>query len=81
MEIRFDYRPMPVHERFHAASQRERLLAGAFGSGKTYAVCAEAIKWALLYPGIRGLVTRKTVPELRDTTETVFFDLATRRRT
>lgn len=75
MEVKFGYRPMPVHEGFHASDKRERLLAGAFGSGKTYAVCAEAIKWALLYPGIRGLVTRKTVPELRDTTETVFFDL------
>jgi PBSX family phage terminase large subunit len=50
-------------------------MFGAMGSGKTYAVCAEAIAWALEQPGIRGLITRKTIPELRDTTETVFFDV------
>lgn len=50
-------------------------MFGAFGSGKTYGLCAEAVAWALEQPGIRGLITRKTVPELRDTTEAVFVDI------
>jgi PBSX family phage terminase large subunit len=75
VQIDFAYRPIPVHSPFHASRAYERALFGAFGSGKTYGICAEAIAWALEQPGIRGLVTRRTVPELRDTTETVFFEL------
>lgn len=73
--INFDYRPLPVHTPFHTSTAYERHLFGAFGSGKTYALNAEAIAWCLEQPGIRGLITRRTIPELRDTTETVFFDI------
>lgn len=73
-EVSFGGDPIPIHAPFHASGAYERALFGAFGSGKTYAICDEAIDWALRYPGIRGLITRKTVPELRDTTEPVFFE-------
>lgn len=75
MNIDFQYRPLPIHHGFHTSTAYERALFGAFGSGKTYAIAAEAIAWCLEQPGIRGLITRKTVPELRDTTETVFFEV------
>lgn len=74
-QINFDYQPIPVHTDFHQSAAPERFLFGAFGSGKTWAICAEAIAWCLEFPGIRGLVARRTVPELRDTTETVFFEI------
>lgn len=74
-QINFDYKPIPVHEPFHESAAAERFMFGAFGSGKTWAICAEAIAWCLEHPGIRGLIARKTVPELRDTTETVFFEI------
>lgn len=64
MRVDFDYVSMPVHKDFHRSSAYERELFGAFGSGKTYAIIAEAIAWCLEQPGIRGLITRKTVPEL-----------------
>lgn len=73
--IEFAYRPIPIHAPFHTSSAAERFLFGAFGSGKTWAICAEAIAWCLEQPGIRGLIARRTVPELRDTTETVFFEI------
>lgn len=73
--VNFEYTPLSVHAPFHMSTTYERCLFGAFGSGKTYAICAEAIAWALEQPGSRILITRRTVPELRDTTETVFFDL------
>lgn len=66
--------PIPVHVPFHRSIAYVRGLFGAFGSGKSYALCDEAIAWCLEQPGIRGLLTRKTVPELRDTTEAVFFE-------
>lgn len=74
-QIVFDYKPLPVHAPFHRSQAYERCMFGAFGSGKTYSLCSEAIALALEQPGIRGLVTRFTIPELRDTTETVFFDI------
>lgn len=74
-EIRFDYRPLPVHTGFHTSTAHERALFGAFGSGKSYAGIAEVIAWCLEQPGIRGVVARYTVPELRDTTEPIFFEM------
>src|ERR1019366_8215064 len=73
--INFDYKPLPVHSAFHTSTTYETMLFGAFGSGKTYAIIAEAIAWALEQPGIRGLIIRKTVPELRDATEPIFREL------
>ena len=64
--------PLPIHVPFHESAAKFRTAFGAAGSGKSYAGCDEAIKWALLYPGIEGMVTRVTAPELRDTTERVF---------
>lgn len=63
MRIDFDQRPLPVHVPFHRSRAYERMNFGAFGSGKTYAVIDEAIAWCLEQPGIRGLITRKTIPE------------------
>lgn len=72
MDITFESTPLPIHVPFHRSSTYERMCFGAFGSGKTYAVVDEAIAWCLEQPGIRGLIARKTVPELRDTTEPIF---------
>lgn len=73
--VNFDYRPIPIHADFHRSLAPERFLFGAFGSGKSWALCAEAIAWCLEFPGIRGMVARKTAPELRDSTEQVFFEI------
>jgi PBSX family phage terminase large subunit len=70
--VNFESTPLPIHEAFHRSTSYERMNFGAFGSGKTYAVVDEAIAWCLEQPGIRGLVARKTIPELRDTTEPIF---------
>lgn len=75
MQIDFDYRPLPIHHEFHTSTAPERALFGAFGSGKTYAVIAEALAWCLEQPGIRGAIIRKTIPELRDSTEPIFMQL------
>ena len=74
MIITFGNRALPVHEPFHKSTKRERCNFGAFGSGKSFTICDEAIAWCLEQPGICGLVTRKTIPELRDTTEQVFAE-------
>lgn len=73
--INFSYKPMESYYDFHTSTAFERLIAGGFGSGKTYAICAEAIALGLEQPGSRILLTRKTMPELRDTLEPVFLEI------
>lgn len=72
MNVRFDYRPLPIHEPFHRSTARERSVFGGYGSGKSFALCAEAIAFGLEQPGSEILICRKTVPSLRDTTESIF---------
>ncbi len=73
--MKFDYSPNPVFVPFHASTAKDRFLFGGYGSGKTVAACAEAIAWGLECPGMEMLVTRKTVPALKDTTEKEFLNL------
>jgi PBSX family phage terminase large subunit len=73
--INFDYQPLPVFQPFHASRAPDRFLFGGVGSGKSVSGCAEAIALGLQYPGVEALVTRKTVPALKDTTESTFVDL------
>lgn len=75
VQVDFTYRPLAVHTPFHTSTAYERALFGAFGSGKSYAIIAEAIAWCLEQPGIKGIIIRKTIPELRDTTEPIFKEL------
>jgi PBSX family phage terminase large subunit len=75
MDVEFGYKPMPIQVPFHESSAYERVLVGAMGSGKSYAVIAEAIAWCLEQPGIRGAICRKTIPELRLSVEPIFKQL------
>ncbi len=70
--VSFDYRPLPVHHGFHRSTAYERSLFGGYGSGKSFALCADAISFGLAQPGSEILIARKTIPSLRDTTEAIF---------
>lgn len=74
-EVRFAYKPFPVHIPFHRSTARERLALGAVGSGKTIALCADAITFGLEQPGSRIMIARKTLTRLKDTTEREFVGL------
>lgn len=75
MLIDFGYRPLEVHKPFHTSTAYERVMFGGYGSGKSYALCAEAIATGLEQPGGEHIVIRKTIPSLRDTTEAIFLSL------
>lgn len=75
MDVAFEYKPLPVHNEFHTSTARIRIMFGAFGSGKSYAVLAEAVAWCLEQPGIVGVIARKTVPMLRDAEEPIVLGL------
>ena len=57
--------PSPRQREFLAASTRYVGYGGARGGGKSWAVQAKAVLLALRYPGIRMLLVRSTLPDLR----------------
>ena len=50
------------------------LFSGAFGAGKTLALCAKGLKYSLDYPGNFGLLCRKTRNSMTHTTLKTFWD-------
>lgn len=73
--IDLGYRPLDVHVPFHESGARYKCAIGGVGSGKSVALCAEAIAFGLEQPGSDMLMTRRFVPHLRDSTEQIFFNL------
>lgn len=71
--VRIKYDPLPKFRGFHQSTTREAALVGGWGSGKSRALVAEALKMGLAYPGGEFLIARKTIPALRDTTEKEFI--------
>lgn len=74
IEVRIDYDPLPKQGEFHGANDKYRAFGGGFGNGKTSAGCAEAFFLSMEYPGTVGLISRKTRPELKATTQDTFFN-------
>src|SRR4051812_20454646 len=65
---KIDYSPLPSQRRFHQSSARFKGYSGSIGSGKSAALCHEAIKLSYLNAGRTGLVGAPTYPMLRDAT-------------
>ena len=63
-----EYRPLPSQKRFHESGARFKGFSGPIGSGKSQALCQEAIKLSYLNPGRTGLIGAPTYPMLRDAT-------------
>lgn len=62
------YSPLPSQRRFHRSTARFKGYSGSIGSGKSAALCHEAIRLTYLNPGRTGLVGAPTYPMLRDAT-------------
>ncbi|HEX5226134.1 MAG TPA: phage terminase large subunit, partial [Bryobacteraceae bacterium] len=73
--IEIDYAPLPSQSRFHASAARFKGFSGPIGSGKSQALCQEAIRLSYLNPGRQGLVGAPTYPMLRDATLTSFLEV------
>lgn len=59
----------------HDLETRELLFGGGAGGGKSELGCAWAITMCLNYEGIRGLIARNTLKDLKDSTLLTFFDV------
>lgn len=72
-EIR--YNPLPSQRRFHELDVRFKGFSGPIGSGKSQALCQEAIRLSYLNPGRLGLLGAPTYPMLRDATQATLFEI------
>ena len=76
---RIPYDPLPSQRKFHRLSTRFKGFSGPVGSGKSAALCQEAIRLAFLNPGRMGLIGAPTYSMLKDATQralTEFLDEA-----
>src|SRR4051794_13031511 len=62
------YSPLPSQSRFHESKARFKGYSGSIGSGKSQALCQEAVKLSYVNPGRTGLIGAPTYPMLRDAT-------------
>ncbi len=68
LEYGIPYKRLPSQERFHKSGARFKGFSGPVGSGKSQALCQEAIKLSTLNKGRTGLIGAPTYPMLRDAT-------------
>lgn len=69
------YAPLPSQRRFHTSTARFKGFSGPIGSGKSQALCQEAIKLSYINSGRLGLIGAPTYPMLRDATLTTVFEI------
>lgn len=75
-----EYRPLDSQKKFHASAARFKGFSGPIGSGKSQALCQEALKLSYLNPGRTGLMGAPTYPMLRDATQAALLDVLARNR-
>ena len=75
LRLEIDYVALPSQRRFHDSEARFKGFSGPIGSGKSQALCQEAIRLSYLNPGRTGLIGAPTYPMLRDATLTSFLEV------
>ncbi|MDP9170985.1 MAG: terminase family protein [Acidobacteriota bacterium] len=75
LERKIEYSALPSQRKFHQSTARFKGFSGPIGSGKSQALCQEAIRLCYLNPGRTGLIGAPTYPMLRDATLTSLTEL------
>src|SRR3954471_6621882 len=70
-----EYRPLESQKRFHDSSARFKGFSGPIGSGKSQALCQEAIRLSYVNAGRLGLLGAPTYPMLRDATQAALLEV------
>jgi PBSX family phage terminase large subunit len=68
------YQPLPSQQKFHDSQARFKGFSGPVGSGKSAALCQEALRLCYMNPGRTGLIGAPTYPMLRDSTLTALLE-------
>ena len=74
-ELQITYGQLPSQKLFHDLTHRFKGFSGPIGSGKSQALCQEAIRMAYMNPGRTGLIGAPTYPMLRDATQATLFEI------
>jgi len=69
------YDPLPSQRKFHELKEMFKGFSGPIGSGKSQALCQEAIRRSYLNPGRLGLIGAPTYPMLRDATQVALLGI------
>jgi hypothetical protein len=69
------YDPLPSQKSFHDLTARFKGFSGPIGSGKSQALCQEAIRLSYLNPRRMGLLGAPTYQMLRDATQATLFEI------
>ena len=72
---RIAYRPLPSQRKFHKSKARFKGFSGPVGSGKSQALCQEALRLSYVNAGRVGLIGAPTYPMLRDTAQASFLEV------
>ena len=69
---------LPSQKRFHNSKARFKGFSGPIGSGKSQALCQEAIRLSYVNAGRTGLIGAPTFPMLRDATQATLLGMLDR---
>ena len=75
LELGIRYGALPSQLAFHQCQSRFKGFSGPIASGKSQALCHEAIRLSYYNQGRLGLIGAPTYPMLRDTTQTTLFSI------
>src|SRR5580700_1037658 len=75
---RIIYSPLATQRRFRDSKARFKGFSGPIGSGKSQALCHEAIRLSYVNTGRTGLIGAPTFPMLRDATQAALFEILDR---
>ena len=70
-----NYNALPSQKEFHECTSRFKGFSGPIASGKSQALCQEAIRLSYYNKGRLGLIGAPTYPMLRDATQTTLFSI------
>jgi terminase large subunit-like protein len=70
-----DYAPLPSQKMFHELTERFKGFSGPIGSGKSQALCHEAIRQSYRNAGRLVLIGAPTYPMLRDATQVALMEI------
>lgn len=75
-----EYGPLESQKKFHDSEARFKGFSGPIGSGKSAALCHEAIKLSYVNAGRTGLIGAPTFPMLRDATQAALIEILEKNR-
>ena len=75
-----EYHALRSQKKFHDSTARFKGFSGPIGSGKSQALCQEALRLTYLNPGRTGLIGAPTYPMLRDATQAALLEILVQNR-